>query len=175
MSLRGTVQKVTHTSQATYDRRRAGSRARLRPGAACALLAVLALILALVAALVAFGGRGGESVEDARAAADSALEQVDQLTARVESLATDLGVATAALDEAEKSDRSLAAQLDKAAARLDKALVRLRKRADAAGAAAESAAASSSSALAKAEAAARGLNVLQERYDYHLRRYHGGG
>lgn len=173
MSLRGTVQKVTHTSQATYDRRRAGYRARPRLGAVVLALGVL---LALIAVLVvAIAGRSGGSVEDARAAADSALERVEELTARVESLATDLGAATAALDEAEKSDRSLAAQLDNTSARLDKAIERLRKRAGAAGAAVESAAADSSSALAGVDAAARSLNVLQERYDYHLRRYHGGG
>jgi hypothetical protein len=37
------------------------------------------------------------------------------------------------------------------------------------------AAAEADDALARAGQVARDLSVLQQRYDYHLRRYHGGG
>ena len=168
MSLRGTVQNVTHKSHTTYGRRGATRGARTRSPQARLLVGLLGLALVAAAAC----GDGGESVDNARAAADSAIEQVEELTARIESLESELDDA---LNQAEKSDRALAGRLDGARGRLDKALDRLRKSTDAAAGAAETAAANSSSALAKAEEAARSLNVLQERYDYHLRRYHGGG
>jgi exonuclease VII small subunit len=171
VSLRDTVQNTTHTPQATYRRRRRSVAAPTRPFRGQLLAAFLALVLTGGAAC----GGAGESIEDARAAADSALEQVEELGARIESLEAELGAASATLNNAEEGERALARRLDKATDRLDKALSRLRKSVDAAGAAAESAAANSSSALANAEDAAQRLNVLRERYDYHLRRYHGGG
>jgi chromosome segregation ATPase len=133
----------------------------------------LGVALALAAAVVAWGGRG-ESVRN-REAADSALEQVGNLTSRVEALENELRASTTALSRAERVERSLADRLDRVTARLDKALGRVRKSTAAARAGAKSAAADSASALATAQDAARELNVLQERYDYPLRRYHGGG
>ena len=174
VSLRAMVRKPSHMPQTTDGHRRSSipASAPARRGRSIGAPVVAAVTAALVA-LTACGG-SGDSVDEARATADTALDQVEQLTERITSLERELSAASGALADAEAGDRDLGRRLDKATDRLQKSLGRLRKSVDAAGEAAESAAADSGSALAQAQAAARDLAVLRERYDYHLRRYHGG-
>ncbi len=105
-----------------------------------------------------------ERLDDARAAADEALEAVSVVEARIAGLEDDLD------DAARVSDR-----VDRVSERLWASLARLGKSLDDLRAGAGAAAASADAALARAEQAARDLAVLDNRYDYHLRRYHGGG
>ena len=103
-------------------------------------------------------------LQEARADAAQAVERVDSLEARLDALAEQLDDAVL--------DRK---RLNRVTERLESALADLRKALHAAESSADTAAADAASALARADQAARDLAVLEDRYEYHLRRYHGGG
>lgn len=98
--------------------------------------------------------------------------------AQAEALA-DLEVRVADLEselEATASERERSGErLDALGDRLDKALERLRAALDNLRSATAGAGDDAASAMATAHSAAAALDVLEERYEYHLRRYHGGG
>lgn len=112
-----------------------------------------------------------ERLDDARTAAAEAMEAVDDLELRIEDLEDDLEEAT---DVTERVDK-VSQRVGKVSERLWTSLAKLRASLDEVRAGAADAGATASSALARAEQAARDLAVLGNRYDYHLRRYHGGG
>ena len=100
--------------------------------------------------------------------AEAAEESVAGLERRIENLSERLA-------DAEDARADLAADLDEKASRLRRALRDARVAVDGVRGAADAAARQASSALAEARQAARDLSVLGQRYDYHLKRYHGGG
>lgn len=157
--------RVTHTG------RKAGA-----PGEARVTIRSMVRACALLAVALSFisCGDGGstaasaESVERAQAEAEAAAtlaedlrQQVDDLTAQIEAAETDTG--------------DLGDRLDRSAAKLTKALDRLRERLGSNKDSIDSAAAQASAAAAEVAAAIRRLSVLEDRFDYHLKRYHGGG
>jgi hypothetical protein len=105
-----------------------------------------------------------ERLDDARSTPAEAMDAVDDLEARVEELEGDLAAA----------DR-VSERVDRVSERLWASLAKLRKSLDEARGAAGDAAANADAALGSAQQAARDLALLGNRYDYHLRRYHGGG
>ena len=105
-----------------------------------------------------------ERLDDAREAAAEAAAAVDDLEDRIAALEDDLD------DAAGVKER-----VDRVAERLWGSLGKLRKSLDDVRSGASDAAATADAALSRAEQAARDLAVLGNRYDYHLRRYHGGG
>lgn len=138
-------------------------------GASPSLLTRLVMLAVAVAGLLAACGEAGD---DARVAADRALERVDSLEARVSDLEGALEAATEELDSGRALERRLSRDLDELADRLEGSVARTKANlSDVRSSASEEA----SSALAQAQQVARDLEVLEERYDYHLRRYHGGG
>jgi chromosome segregation ATPase len=107
-------------------------------------------------------------IEQALERAEDAEKSVAGLERRIENLSARLTAAEDARDE-------LAAVLDAKTSRLRRAIRDARAAIDGARGSADSAAHEASSALAEARKAARDLSVLGQRYDYHLKRYHGGG
>ncbi|HEX2196678.1 MAG TPA: hypothetical protein VHJ76_07105 [Actinomycetota bacterium] len=105
-----------------------------------------------------------ERLDDARESAAEAVAAVDDLEDRIAELEDDLD------DAGRVSER-----VDRVTERLWDSLAKLRKSLDEAEAGASDASATAGAALGRAEQAARDLAVLGNRYDYHLRRYHGGG
>lgn len=95
-------------------------------------------------------------------------EAMIALTERVADLEADL---LAAEDGRTKLDDRIAALGD----RLDRSLERLKEALAEARSGSAQAADAAASALASAQSVASDLAVLEERYEYHLRRYHGGG
>ncbi len=79
------------------------------------------------------------------------------------------------IDVLETEAQREAEQAEKAADRLWAALGKLRKELKAGSGQLDAAGEAAQQALAAAQEAARDLAVLTDRYDYHLRRYHGGG
>ncbi len=79
------------------------------------------------------------------------------------------------IDVLEADAARTGAQADKVADRLWGALARLRKEMKDTSGSSTEAAEAAQQALAEVRAAAGDLAVLTSRYDYHLRRYHGGG
>lgn len=123
--------------------------------------AALALLIAL-----SFG-----ACASADAPSEPSTETTQALSAiedRVADLEADL---LAAEDDRTKLDDRIAALGDK----LDRSLERLREALAEARSGSSQAADSAASALATAQSVASDLSVLEERYEYHLRRYHGGG
>lgn len=96
------------------------------------------------------------------------LDTISALDDRVAGLESDL---LAAEQDRSKIDERVAALADK----LDRALERLKETIETTRSGSAEARDSATSALANAQAIASELSVLEERYDYHLRRYHGGG
>lgn len=140
--------------------------------------AALALVFVALVATACGRAENGDSqrlrreADRARAAADEALEAVDAMKADLEALRLDLeGEVTRLRRQRER----MAGSLDVVRERLWGALSSLRDtigglRQDSSAAASEAA-----SALDEARSAAKDLAVLESRFDYHLRRDHGGG
>ncbi len=105
-----------------------------------------------------------ERLDDARESAAEAVAAVDGLEERIAALEDDL-------DEASR----VSERVDRVSERLWASLAKLRKSLDDVRSGTDDAAASADAALGRAEQAARDLAVLGNRYDYHLRRDHGGG
>ena len=126
---------------------------------------------ALFVSLLAFAACADEppppSTEALEAAAEG-TQAVEDLQDRVEELEADLAAALRTGDEAKDRARSVADRMERSLERLRGSLSEARS--EAAGSA-DSAAA----AIARADSIASQLQVLEERYEYHLRRYHGGG
>ena len=113
----------------------------------------------------------GEARAQARSAArtaEASAERAAHLEARLERLA-----GTGAALREQRSE--LLDKIRKAVGRLWDELESVRGEADAAAGDAGAAASSASDAAARAARLANELSLLTERYDYHLRRYHGGG
>ncbi len=100
-----------------------------------------------------------EQAADALAALDALEEQIEELEQRVESLE----------DERVRTSK----RLDRATERLWSSLSNLRAAVADAKAAGDSASSDVASALGQADAAARAIAVLDNRFEYHLRQ-HGG-
>jgi outer membrane murein-binding lipoprotein Lpp len=121
-------------------------------------------------ALVAGCGRGDldtltrERLDDAATGATQALDEVDALESRVDALASSFA------DDSRDDDR-----IDEKVKKLRQTLRDLRASLKSVRSSAGSAASEAGSALAEAQELARDLAVLEQRYEYHLRRYHGGG
>jgi hypothetical protein len=139
-----------------------------------------ALALVFVALVVTACGRAesGDSrrlqaeADRARAEADEALQAVDAMKADLEALRADLEADAGRL---RRQRERMTGRLDSVRERLWGALSSLRDtiaglRHDSSAAVSEAA-----SALDEARSAAKDLAVLESRYDYHLRRDHGGG
>lgn len=93
-----------------------------------------------------------------------ALAAVDELSAEVDELSATLAEErTAAADALDALER----ELRRAIKNLRESLQALRRGND-------DAAADAAAAIARANAVASDLEVLEERYNFHLRRYHGG-
>jgi uncharacterized protein YicC (UPF0701 family) len=138
-------------------------------GASPSLPARVVIVAVAVAGLLSACGEAGD---DARVAADRALEQVDALEARVSDLEGALEAATEGLDRARAFEGRISKGLDALGDRLERSMARIKENlSDVRTSASEEAA----SALAQAQQVARDLEILEQRYDYHLRRYHGGG
>ena len=126
----------------------------------------LLLFVALVIALPACARTEAPAPDDDAAAATA--EALADLDERVATLEADLASLETARERAGNRLRKLSGRLKGALDRLRDSLAEVRATAGTSG---DNAAA----ALATANSAARDLEVLEERYDYHLRRYHGGG
>jgi chromosome segregation ATPase len=125
---------------------------------------------ALALAVVAGCGRGDldsstqERLDDAATGATQALDEVDVLESRVDALANSFAEV--------RRDRE---HIDAKVKKLREALNDLRSSLKDVRSSAGSAASDAGAALAEAQELARDLAVLEQRYEYHLRRYHGGG
>ncbi|MGH2729345.1 MAG: hypothetical protein ACRDJI_01925 [Actinomycetota bacterium] len=125
---------------------------------------------ALALAVVAGCGRGDldsstqERLDDAATGATRALDEVDTLESRVDALASSFA------DVRRDDDR-----IDETVKKLRQTLRDLRASLKSVRSSAGSAASDAGAALAEAQELARDLAVLEQRYEYHLRRYHGGG
>ena len=98
--------------------------------------------------------------------------ETTQAIAAVEDRVSDL---EADLLAAEDGRSKLADRIAGLAEKLDRSLDRLKEALAGARSGSEEAAKEAASALAAANAVASDLSVLEQRYEYHLRRYHGGG
>ena len=129
---------------------------------------VIGAALALV--VVAGCGRGDldsstrERLDDAATGATQALDEVDTLESRIDALASSFAEV--------RRDRD---RIDATVEKLRETLRDLRASLGNVRSSAGSAASDAGAALAEAQELARDLAVLEQRYEYHLRRYHGGG
>lgn len=121
-----------------------------------------ALVAAAAAAVLVSCGSDGTG------AGTAAADDVARLERRVGDLTAELRELKAGSDRAA---RQAAARTD----RLWEAVARLRRGLAGMAQDLEGATTASDAAAAEVAAAVRELSVLTERYDYHLRRYHGGG
>jgi outer membrane murein-binding lipoprotein Lpp len=133
-------------------------------------------LAAVLAGLVVAGacGRPGDELAEAQRAARAASEQATALEDRVGALSIDVSEARSAIDAAAEEQARLSARLTKALKRLNGALGRLESAVAEAKAASDDASSNATSAVAEIEGVAHDLVILQNRYDYHLRHYHGG-
>jgi TolA-binding protein len=140
-------------------------RRRSLVGALCAGL--------LVVAPVAACGRPDDDVLEARRAAEEATERADELESRLETVTAAVAATQQDLD-IETQDRSaLARRLVRAAQGLRKSVRQVREIVDEGRQSSETAASNAASALAEVREIAHSLAILKNRYDYHLRQYHG--
>ncbi len=102
-----------------------------------------------------------EQLEAARAETQEALDAVDDLEGRFEELRTDL-------QASKKDSDDIAKELKDTIDALRADLKTIRN-------SSSSAADSAAAAAAEVAEVVRRLTVLEDRFDYHLRRYHGGG
>jgi chromosome segregation ATPase len=134
---------------------------------AMALLVVVALTLGACAE-----GGGDAAAQDAtaRREARAATEATEALEERVAELEADLSetLGEGDLKDLKSSLRSLRQNLRGAIAGLRASLHDLKGEVS-------SASSSAASALSKAEGAARDLAVLEDRFNFHLKKEHGGG
>ncbi|MGH2695194.1 MAG: hypothetical protein ACRDJJ_10340 [Actinomycetota bacterium] len=122
---------------------------------------------AALVALVLLAGCGGdpESRPDgSQAAGQPGLDSLEDRIVELEGLVDDLGA----------SDDRLATRLRRTTQRLQGSVSALRSSLRAAEEDAGGALDDAGAALSRVEQVARDLSVLTERYDYHLKRYHGG-
>ena len=134
----------------------------------------LLLVVAAAALFLSLWGRETSNAATEAAAEQAVLlqeaqTQIDALEDRTEQLEAELAEATA---EAAGDDLDL--RLDRASERLWASVTKLREALSETKAAGDSAAEDAGSALANASAALRDLTILENRFEYHLRR-HGGG
>jgi predicted nucleic acid-binding Zn-ribbon protein len=125
----------------------------------------IAAAVTVAVALPACGSGSGSDeslvrkADEAMTTAERSLEAVDELEGEVAALES-------RLDDARRKGAALSSRLDKATTKLWDSLDRLRTTTD-------DASASASSAVASAQAAARDIAVLTQRFDYHLRQAGG--
>lgn len=142
-------------------------------GAARAAIVVV-VALATIACGRAEQGAPADALRAVRADARRALDEIAELRGELTTL-------RARLVEARRGRSKLKSTLDANTERLSASLERVRRSLDEVRSAsasgrdeAQAAQDRAASALAAANAAARDLAVLTRRFDYHLRRYHGG-
>lgn len=126
------------------------------------LRVVLIMTLALVPACA---GQGSPPAQDPTAEIGALTERVATLESELEEEAE---AATRLEDDAQDQARRLSQRLERSLDRLRASLGEVRG--SVAGGVDEAA-----TALGQAQAVASQLQVLEQRYEYHLRRYHGGG
>lgn len=139
----------------------------------------LALLSALVLA-VACGDAGAldsgaeKELEAARDLAEQAQGDANAALRRVGELEREMAGLDDHLAASGKARKKLRARLERLGDGLRDSLEKLRTALEDARSGAGSAQASADEALARAGQIARDLAVLEQRYNYHLRRYHGG-
>jgi hypothetical protein len=139
-------------------------------------LAPVALLLA-----VACGGPEGlapsarDRLETATDVAEQARDEARAASDLAEELEGQVDDLTADLHRAAKARRQMVGRLALLRERLWASVGIVRDGLGEARSVSGAAAAEADDALARAAEVARDLSVLQQRYDYHLRRYHGGG
>jgi chromosome segregation ATPase len=141
------------------------------PSAAGRAVALLPLLVVIATAC----GDSQGNLDQARSAAVRALERVERLEARLQAVDRELESVSNQSVRASRAGQRLRDRLTATGQRLTAALTGIRESIGALTATAESTMGDASSALTEARRAARDLAILQQRYDYHLRRYHGGG
>jgi chromosome segregation ATPase len=119
-------------------------------------------------------GSAGE-LEDVSRTAAGAAEQVEELEGRVAQLEEALAASDAELQTAAAERADFGRRLERVADHLGAGVKQLRVALAKARGNLSTASSNAASAVAEAAALARDLAVLQNRYDYHLRHYHGGG
>jgi chromosome segregation ATPase len=139
-------------------------------------LAPVALLLA-----VACGGPddlAASARDEIEAAADAAAEAKKEASAasdRAEQLEMRLDDLSSQLDRASRARAKMVERLGALRERLWGSINSVRAGLGESRSASAAAAADAAEALSRAGKVARDLAVLEGRYDYHLRRYHGGG
>ena len=118
-------------------------------------------------ALVLFVALFGACAPDEEPAADPTAQALAAVEDRLGELESEVATAESADDDA-------ARDLDRLGERLSRALDRLKGSIGKIRTGSNAGADQAASALAAVHAVQRGLDVLEERYEYHLRRYHGG-
>ena len=99
----------------------------------------------------------------------------DPSAAAVAALEDRLGELESDLEAAAAEEKDATADLERLSDRMTRALERLRSSLGKVRVGSADGADQAASALAAVGAVQRALDVLEERYEYHLRRYHGGG
>jgi outer membrane lipoprotein-sorting protein len=127
--------------------------------------ASLVLTAALLLGACAAASPPSEPSAETEAAIAGLEDRVDDLAA---DLADELQVVKEGRNELQDRISALSDKLDKSLARLRDALAAARS-------GSSEAADAAASALNSAQSVAADLEVLEQRYEYHLRRYHGGG
>ncbi|MFP5298947.1 MAG: hypothetical protein ACLGHL_08180 [Actinomycetota bacterium] len=129
-------------------------------------------LLAVALALVSCGDRGSdasaEDLAEARRQAQEALDLVAELRGDLDDLSAEV------LDARSDGER-LDSRFERATSRLEEALATIKESVKTAKGTADDASSSASAAAAQIAEAVRRLSVLEDRFDYHLKRYHGGG
>jgi predicted nucleic acid-binding Zn-ribbon protein len=108
----------------------------------------------------------------ARAAAEEAAEAVAELEERLAGLEEEVSKAS---ETAEDTRSDLRAKIDAIRERIWGSIADLRSSLDALTGDTETAKAEAQEALGNVSAALRQLNVLEDRFDYHVNKQHGGG
>ena len=123
----------------------------------------LAAVAVAVAGLLSACGRG---TDEARAAAARALDELSSLKERVSELEVALEQTSSDLDRARGAETRFSKDLDAISARLDRSLEGIKSNLSEVR---TSASEGVSAAVAEARGLARDLEVLEERFNYHLR------
>jgi uncharacterized coiled-coil protein SlyX len=127
-----------------------------------------ALALAACGRAQALDPAAQEEIEGARALAERAVDEVRRFEPRVALLERRVAAHKRAASALRDALVSRSEKLDAALRGVERRLERL-------AASNRAATKDAEAALSAAEAAARDLAILTRRFDYHLRRYHGGG
>jgi ABC-type transporter Mla subunit MlaD len=128
--------------------------------------------LVLLVALVCGACAQAKAPTEASAATETAITGLDE---RVATLETDLTTAQEDIESGDKDLDHLVTRIDNLADKLDRSLERLREALEGVKGGSADARDQAAAALANAQSVASDLAVLEQRYEYHLRRYHGGG